>query len=79
MEEDHGERKSAPSLIKWMIEEEASVEKLEAEPILIKETALGCLKEQHKHKLLATFKALPQEDKAVMLVEMTGIGVEDIK
>ncbi len=52
---------------------------LEVEPILFKETALSHLKEQHKRELLATFKALSKEEKVVMLMEMTCVGMEDGK
>ncbi len=37
---------AAPSFKDWSVEEEVSLEKLEAEPVSIKEKALGCLKEQ---------------------------------
>ncbi len=49
---------AAPSFKDWSVEEESALARLEAEPISIKETALGCLKEQHKHELLATYCAM---------------------
>ncbi len=52
--------KAAPSVIKWIVDEEVSLEKLKAEPILIIETTLGCLKQHYNQKLLVTFKVLPK-------------------
>ncbi len=49
---------AAPSFNDWSVGEEAALASLEAEPVLIKETALGHLKEQHKHELLATYCAM---------------------
>ncbi len=37
------ERRVPPSVREWSIDEEAYLTMLEAEPILIKENALGCL------------------------------------
>ncbi len=39
------EGKVAPSFKDWSVEEEAALSELEAGPVSIKETALGCLKE----------------------------------
>ncbi len=64
-------------------EREAAVRKilvaLEAEPISIRETALGRLKEQQKREMIATFKSMSSEEKAVMLTEMTAVDVEECK
>ncbi len=69
--------KASPSVMKWMLEEEVPLKKLEAKPILMRlSLVLGHLKEQYKVILLATFKALLQEDNAAILTEMTGVGVE---
>ncbi len=51
--------KAAPSFKDWYVEEEEALAKLEAKPVSINETTSGCcLKEQHKHKLLATIFAM---------------------
>ncbi len=44
---------------------------LETEPISIKETALGRLKEQRMREMMAAFKAMSLEEKAAMMAEMT--------
>ncbi len=64
--------KAALSYEDWTIEEEASLVELEANPILIKKTVLSHLKEWHKGMV----KALPPEEKAAMMTEMT---VETVK
>ncbi len=53
-----GEGKAAPSVKDWSVEEEAALKNFKDEPISMKETAIGCLKVQHKHKLLATFHVI---------------------
>ena len=63
---------SPPSYLKWTEEDEAALRKLEAEPISIKETALGRMKQQHKQELFATFRALPKEEREAFIKEMTG-------
>ncbi len=63
---------AAPSFKDWSVEEESALAKLEAEPISIKETALGCLKEQHKHELLATYCAMSDMKKQAFMQELTG-------
>ncbi len=52
------EGNSAPSFKDWSVEEEAPLAMFEAKPVSIKETALGCLKVQHMHELLATYCAM---------------------
>ncbi len=63
---------SPPSYLKWTEEDEAALSKLEAEPISIKETALGRMKQRHKQELLATFRALPKEEREAFIKEMAG-------
>ncbi len=62
----------APAYAKWTDEDKAALALLEKEPISIKDTALGRLQEQHKKELLATFKALPPNEKADFLKELNG-------
>lgn len=70
----------APSVQEWTAEDEASLVALETEPISIKETALGRLKEQRKREMMAAFKAMSPEEKAAMMAEMTaGVEVEGKK
>ncbi len=59
-----------PSHKVWTAQDKSALAKLEDEHVLIKETALGCLKEQHKQELLATFRAMPPEEKESFLMEM---------
>ncbi len=61
------------------MEEEKALAYLEAEPILINETILGCLKYQHKQELLEFYNILPLEEKAGMMIEKTGEIVEESK
>ncbi len=63
---------AAPSFKDWSVKEEAALAKLEDEPVSIKETALGCIKGQHKHKLLATYCAMSDMEKQVFLQELAG-------
>ncbi len=63
---------AAPSFNDWSVGEEAALASLEAEPVLIKETALGHLKEQHKHELLATYCSMSDMEKQVFLQEDRG-------
>ncbi len=44
----------------------------------MKETALGCLKEQHKQELIATFKAMSPEEIAEITKELNSAGEEGI-
>ncbi len=53
-------QKVAPSVRKWTAEEEASLVALETKPISIRETALGCLKEQQKWEMIATSNQCPR-------------------
>ncbi len=63
-----------PSYCKCTAEDDAALAKLEAEPVSIKETALGRLKEQHKKELLATLRAMGPEEKAEFLREVNSGG-----
>ena len=69
--------KAAPSFKDWSVEEETSLARLQAEPVLIKETALGHLKEQHKHELLATYCSMSDMEKQAFLQELTGGATEE--
>ncbi len=50
--------KAFPSYDKWMTKDEATLAWLEAEPALIKDTALGCLSQQCKREMVFTFRAM---------------------
>ncbi len=62
--------KAPPSHKVWTAQDKAELTMLEAELVSIKETSLGCMTEQHKQQLLATFRAMSPEEKEGILLEM---------
>jgi len=64
--------KAASSIKEWTTEEEAALIKAEDEPMLMKETVLGCLKMQQKQELMVTFRAMSAEEKATFWAEIDG-------
>ncbi len=51
---------------------------MEIDAVSMKETAFGCLKEQHKQDLIATFKAMSLEEKAEIMKELNSALEEGI-
>ncbi len=68
--------KSTPIHEQWKDDKEEAMTKLETEAVLMKKTAFGCLKEQHKQELFATFKAMSPAEKAKITEELDSAGEE---
>jgi len=66
--------KGAFSHEQWKDDDEATMIKLETEAVSMRETAFGCLEEQHKQELLATFKAMSPEEKTEFMKELNSSG-----
>ncbi len=66
----------APSFKDWSVQKEAALSKLEAKPILMKETALSHLKEQQKRKLLATCHPIPVKEKQAFMEKIDRRGAQ---